>query len=159
MLRRDFVLAAGGAALASAAPSASATVLYADRGTKLDQILTGPKSPTHDADLWVRAADLPRINGFELKPQGACRADVCIPVPKNMKHGSWFNLSGFARKTRQAEVSEPGVYSFGEIPELSGKYLESRLAPDFNVADRSGRAVHLSDFRGKKVLIVTWASW
>ena len=32
--------------------------------------------------LWIRKADLPRINGFELKPQGACRADICIPIPR-----------------------------------------------------------------------------
>ena len=33
------------------------------------------------------------------------------------------------------------------------------LAPDFAVPDRKGKIVHLSDFRGKKVLVITWASW
>jgi peroxiredoxin len=37
--------------------------------------------------------------------------------------------------------------------------LNSRVAPDVTVPDRRGRPVHLSDFRGKKVLLVTWASW
>ena len=31
--------------------------------------------------------------------------------------------------------------------------------PDFALPDRNGKTVRLSDFRGKKVLIVTWASW
>ena len=36
---------------------------------------------TADADaLWIQKADLPRINGFELKPQGACREEICIPI-------------------------------------------------------------------------------
>ncbi len=32
------------------------------------------------------------------------------------------------------------------------------MAPDFALEDREGNVVRLSDFRGKKVLIVTWAS-
>ena len=34
-----------------------------------------------------------------------------------------------------------------------------KMAPDFTQYDTSGKPVKLSDFRGKKVLIVTWASW
>lgn len=94
-----------------------------------------------------------------MKPQGACRADICIPIAKNLKEGDWFNLSGFARKTGEAVVSDSGVWSYGELPLLRRGFLESRIAPDFAVPDRSGRLVHLSDFRGKKVLVVTWASW
>ena len=111
--------------------------------------------------MWVRKADLPRINEFELKPQGACRADVCIPVPRTMTRGAYFDLTAFARKIGQSVVvdREAHVWSFGEIPLLRGRFLESRTAPDFAVPDRSGRAVRLSDFRGKKVLLVTWASW
>jgi peroxiredoxin len=33
------------------------------------------------------------------------------------------------------------------------------MAPDFSVPDRKGRPVRLSQFLGKKVLLVTWASW
>ena len=51
------------------------------------------------------------------------------------------------------------VWSFGEIPVVRGSFLESRIAPDFTVPDRKGRPVRLSQFRGKKVLLVTWASW
>ena len=153
MLRRDFLLSSAGAACALAAPGAGATVLYDDRTVKLDQIRPDPK------DLWVRAADLPRINEFELKPQGACRADMCIPVPKELRSGAWFNLSGFARRVHQASVNDAGVWSFGEMPAVRGDFYRSRVAPDFAVPDRKGRVVHLSDFRGKKVLVVTWASW
>jgi hypothetical protein len=153
MDRRHFLLSTAGAATALAAPSTSATVLYADRSVTLDQVRPDPK------DLWVRAADLPRINEFEVKPQGACRADMCIPIPKELKSGPWFNLSGFARRLHQASVNDSGVWSFGEIPAVRGTFYQNRIAPDFAVPDRKGRVVHLSDFRGKKVLVVTWASW
>src|SRR5579883_1034527 len=142
MHRRHFLLSSAGAACAFAAPSTGATVLYNDRTVKLDQI--HPDSN----DLWVRADDLPRINDFTLKHQGACRADMCIPIPKQLRNGAWFNLSGFAQRVHQASVHDSGVWSFGEIPSVRGEFYHSRVAPDFAVPDRKGRTVHLSDFRG-----------
>ena len=154
MNRRQFIVASAGASVAMAAPSTStATVLYNDKAVKLDAVRPDAK------DLWVRAADLERINEFELKPQGACRADMCIPVAKTLKNGQWFNLTGFSRKLGQAYVNDQNVWSFGEIPVMRGSFYNSRLAPDFAVADRAGKIVHLSDFRGKKALVFTWASW
>jgi hypothetical protein len=152
MLRREFLLTAAAAPFARTAP-APVTVLYDDRAVAIDRTRPDPK------ELWVRAADLPRINQFEVKPQGACRADLCIPIPKDLKSGEWFNLTGFARRIKQAYVNDSGAWSFGEIPVMRGDFYRSRLAPDFAVPDRKGRVVHLSDFRGKKVLVVTWASW
>lgn len=142
-----------------AAAAAKTTILYADRSIVLDEVGSDPAGSTDV--LWVRKADLPRINEFELKPQGACRADVCIPVTTDMTRGRYFNLTAFARKIGQSFVADPDarVWSFGEIPMLSGQFVESRMAPDFVVPDRKGRPVRLSDFRGKKVLVVSWASW
>src|SRR5262249_29728769 len=140
-------------------PSTTATVLYDDRSVVLDHLGSDPaRSP--DA-LWIRKTDLPRVNGFEVKPQGACRADVCIPISKDMARGVHFNLTAFARKVGQSFVvdRQARVWSFGEIPLVRGAFAESRLAPDVAVPDRRGRVVHLSDFRGRKVLLVTWASW
>jgi hypothetical protein len=37
--------------------------------------------------------------------------------------------------------------------------LSSLEAPDFTLPDLDGRLHSLSDHRGKKVLLVTWASW
>jgi len=153
MRRREFLLTATGAACAFAAGTAGATVLYDDRAVTLDKIRPDPSA------LWVRSADLPRINDFEVKPQGACRADICIPISKDLRRGEWLNLTGFARKVRQTFVADSGVWSFGEIPVVRGGFYRSRMAPDFAVPDRAGRTVHLSDFRGKKVLVLTWASW
>jgi hypothetical protein len=147
------LLTSSGAIASFASASPAATVLYDDHATKLDKIRLDGK------DLWVRAADLPRINQFELKPQGACRADLCIPVTKALKKGDRFNLTGFARKLGEIVVTESGVWSFGEIPVVRGSFYNARSAPDFAAPDRQGRMVHLSNFRGKKVLVIAWASW
>jgi hypothetical protein len=164
MERRSFLRLMGAASIAPAIANASApkpagaTVLFDDRATPLTTIR---KDPNDRSSLWIRKRDLPRVNGFEVKPQGACRADVCIPIPKAMLHADWFDLTAFAKKVDQTVVSdaEARVWSFGEIQALRGSFLTSREAPDVAIPDRRGRTVKLSTFRGKKVLLVTWASW
>ena len=114
MQRRDFLKAVGAASLAPGAlearrqtgpTSPAATVLYDDRSVALNRV--GPSSLRATGALWIRKRDLPRVNGFELKPQGACRADLCIPIPKAMKRGDYFNLTAFAKKAGQQVVAEP----------------------------------------------------
>src|SRR5687768_1083715 len=83
-------------------------ILYSDRVVTIDSALSEAK------ELWVSPADLKRINGFELKPQGACLDEVCIPVKQkgpdslvlNREGKKWFNLTAFARKIGQTYVAE-----------------------------------------------------
>ena len=141
--------------------SEAATVLYLDRTVVVEETLEDP------TDLWVRPADLTRINDFVLKPEGACLDDLCIPVQEDSgilveRDGEqWFSVTGFANKLEQAFVADQAqrVWSFGVIPPTRSSFLQSALAPDFALSDREGNTVRLSDFRGKKVLLLTWASW
>ena len=57
-----------------AAAAAPVTVLYDDKVVEVERTL-----PDAD-DLWVAPEDLPRVNGFELKPEGACLDELCVPV-------------------------------------------------------------------------------
>jgi hypothetical protein len=142
---------------------AGATILYQDRVVQVARTLDDPN------DLWVVPADLPRINDFVLKPEGACLDELCIPVRQDRdtemyvtRAGEgWFNVTELARRLQQAYVAdrEHAVWSFGSIPVTRNAFLQSALAPDFALPDRQGRVVRLSDFRGKKVLVITWASW
>jgi hypothetical protein len=142
---------------------APATALFENREIKLEAAIE------EAGDLWIKTDDLPRIQGFELKPQGACRGELCVPVKQSGEgalvaargRDRWFNLSGFARKLGEVVVrdAESRVWSFGEIPVLRAGFLQGGVAPDFALPDRAGKTVRLSDFRGKKVLLLTWASW
>ena len=160
MKRRAFLKTVGAGSvliprIADAQTSARATLLYDGRAIVVD------RTSVDAGALWIQQADLPSINGFELKPQGACREDICIPIARPMIRGNRFNLTAFAQRIGQRVVADPamGVWSFGEIPVVRGAFLESRIAPDFSVPDRKGRPVRLSQFRKKKVLVVTWAAW
>ena len=54
-------------------PDGSKTILYAGRVIQVTQ--------TSDSDhLQVPAEELPGINGFELKPEGACYQETCIQI-------------------------------------------------------------------------------
>ena len=46
-----------------------------------------------------------------------------------------------------------------EVPEGTEAPVNANLAPDFTVYDLEGKAVSLSDFRGKPVILNFWASW
>ena len=121
------------------------------------------------SDFWVTLKDLTRATRFVVKPQGICRDELCFPIPKGRKtqfiskRGSvtWFNLSEFARLVKQpvAPDQQNGVWYFGKREDERGTYLASLEAPNFTLPDMSGRKHSLSDYRGKKVLLITWASW
>ena len=139
-------------------PEGSTTVLYQGKTTKLSE--TGGEE-----GLLIRPEDLPRINGFELKPEGACYQDLCIPMTDKLlvQHGGrrWFDLLAFADLLNQPYVAdvETRIWSFGEIPTRRANMLVNAMAPDFEVTDRKGNSICRADLKGKKALIVTWSSW
>jgi cytochrome c biogenesis protein CcmG/thiol:disulfide interchange protein DsbE len=56
------------------------------------------------------------------------------------------------------------VWSFGHHEQPAVKAAvkdatERKTAPDFDLKDASGKVVHLSDFKGKIVLLDFWATW
>jgi hypothetical protein len=55
--------------------------------------------------------------------------------------------------------TENAIWYFGPRQAEQNAYTASLMAPDFKLPDINGRPHSLKDFRGKKVLLVTWASW
>ena len=139
-------------------PEGSTTVLYQGNAITL--------SDTGDGDgLLIRPEDLARVNGFELKPEGACYEDMCIPISDELlvEQGGkkWFDLTAFADLLGQPYVAdkEASAWSFAEVPAKRESMMVDAMAPDFEVTDRQGNVVRMADFKGKKALIVTWSSW
>jgi hypothetical protein len=94
--------------------------------------------------------------GWAIKPEGACKGDLCVPLPRERP----FDLVDAADRLGMALVhdAERGVWALG--PEsLTGRTLVSAVAPDVVLQDLDGNDVHLASLRGQKVVIVSWAPY
>ena len=117
--------------------------------------------------LWVRIGELPGATGWQMKPQGACLGELCVPLPVSKREAwiadadgwVWFCYSDFAAMIGQKHVRDGDVWSLGSVPEVRRVGLESAIAPDFEVTERNGNTLRLSDLRGHKVVLFTWSSW
>jgi len=125
--------------------------------------MTGAE-PSTEA-LWVSANDALQATGWEAKPEGLCKGPVCVPLPAGrageLLAGGRINLAAVWRHLGQPAVrSERGhAWVLSESARERKEALASLEAPDFALPDPSGRMHRLSDYRGKKVFLVTWASW
>ena len=100
--------------------------------------------------------------GWELKAQGLCRDSICIPVPPGVAGApgaiDLVELARLLGRPLALDVDE-GAAWFGVGAQQRAQALASLEAPDFTLPDLAGREHSLRQQRGKKVLLVAWASW
>ncbi|MGV3622321.1 MAG: redoxin domain-containing protein [Archangium sp.] len=107
-----------------------------------------------DADtLWLDAETLERATGWKWKPEGLCRDAQCMLLPKQFVDGARVDVAALWRHAGWPVARAPGIWVLG------ASAARSVNAADFELPDLEGRRYRLSDFRGRKVFIVTWASW
>ena len=122
-------------------------------------------SATQDDGLWLDIDSLDQTTGWTLKPEGVCRDEVCVPLPRGRENefvsGGRFNIAAFARYMGQPIVQDgpSRTWAIGEAGETRASALRSLEAPDFTLPDMAGVQHSLSDYRGRKVFLVSWASW
>lgn len=138
-----------------------ATILYEERTSRV------PGAAAEGDDLWLAPAELAAATGWQLRPEGACRGESCVPIPAAWEGeflrdgGRRFNLAALARLLGQPVVHDDAhaVWCFGEAPAARWRQLASLQASDFTLPDLDGRLHSLADHRGRKVFLVSWASW
>ena len=125
---------------------------------------------THNIDTTIdgsilRAAEAPLLDalGWTRKPEGLCQGDVCIPIGHRpeLVTEQRVDLEGLAEVLGcpLAIDRDEAVASFGSAAGAHGAQLAEGLAPDFTLPDLSGKEYSLSAFKGKKVLLIAYASW
>ena len=109
--------------------------------------------------LDIDAAAFELATGWKIKPEGACKGDVCVPLDRSS--GAGFNLVATAERLGMAIVADAdaGLWSIGPAS-LGGRSLTTAEAPELTLPDViTGEDVALSSFLGKKVALASWAPY
>ena len=132
------------------------TILDEGRATEVTAQVAGER-------VRLAADSLERALGFELKPQGLCRGEVCIPSAgrAGLVSEGQVDLAAFAlllNRPLALDLGE-GAAALGASARERADVLAGGVAPDFTLPDLAGREWTLSGLRGKKVLLIAYASW
>ena len=108
---------------------------------------------THQLD--IDAAEFTDATGWEIKLEGACKADMCVPLGPGA-----FDIASVAERLGMAIVHDPdaGLWALGP-DSLTGRALATAQAPDLVLKDLGGKEFRLSSLRGQKVVLVAWAPY
>ena len=111
----------------------------------------------------ISIEDFESATGWQLKPEGLCFADACVPVANAsaLTNKTHIDLVEFTRVTKQNIVfdRQRQVAALGERADSRSNSMSSLLAPDFKLPDIHGRQVSFSDFNRRKRLLLAWSSW
>lgn len=106
------------------------------------------------------AAEFARGTGWTLKAEGACRAEVCMPLPKDAQRADGrVDLPAVADALGMALVPDEahGLWALG--PVSGGKALTTAVVPEISLPDRYGKPFALTSLKGTKIFLAAWASW
>lgn len=115
--------------------------------------------------LWLPVGEAEPATGWTLKPEGFCKGEICTPVPParsaEFVKGDEINIATLWKHLGAPVVHDETreTWVFGTSAETRSSRLQSLEAPDFTLPDLAGKAHTLAAQRGKKVLLVSWASW
>ena len=96
--------------------------------------------------------------GWQLKPEGACKGDVCIPLKSQPE--DVVNIEALARDMNLPLVHDAQAELWALGPEsIGGSSLTTAEAADFELPDINGNLFKLSSLKGKKILVYAWAPY
>jgi hypothetical protein len=110
--------------------------------------------------LQVPRTEFEAASGWSIKPQGACRGDVCVPLPADALRDGEVDVPLVADRLGMPLVHDAGAGLWALGPEtLSGHALPAAEAPELVLPTVDGGEFRLSSLRGQKVVLVAWAPY
>ena len=124
---------------------------------------TGVDAAIDDGRVFLAPGEIDQALGWTLRPEGFCRAGICVPVREGagpISDGS-VDLAAFAHLLGRPLALDIGerAAAVGASAQERANALTSLDAPDFTLPDIDGAPHSLSNYRGKKVFLAVWASW
>jgi hypothetical protein len=110
-----------------------------------------------DGAVIVRPEAVEAATGTTLSPEGLCVGDVCTPFPNSGE----VDLVEAGRRLGQRTVLDPSaaVMALAVPKHVRGRAIDDLMAPNFTLPDLDGKDRSLEEFRGRKQLLVAFASW
>lgn len=98
--------------------------------------------------------------GWDAKPEGLCRGEICVPAPGSRRDDGTLDISIVAARLGMPLVHDElhGLWALGPAT-ATGTALSTAVAADPTLVDRDGVDFKLSALHGRKVLLVAWASY
>lgn len=99
--------------------------------------------------------------GWDLKPEGLCRADVCVPLPASATNDGRVDLAAAARALGRPAVvdADLGVVALALPSEARQRALDDLRAPAFTLPDLDGAPHDLAEWDGRKRLLIAFSTW
>jgi hypothetical protein len=108
----------------------------------------------------LTVADFAAGTGWEPKPEGLCRGEVCVPAPGARREDGTVDVAVAAARLGMPVARDDvhGLTALGPGT-TTGHALSTAVAADPELVDRGGNPFRLSALHGRKVLLVAWASY
>jgi hypothetical protein len=113
-------------------------------------------------DLAIDPGVFEARTGWAIKREGACRGELCVPLPAETRRADGrLDAAALGARLGMPLVADEahGVWALGPATEGSGHALTTAVAPELVLPDAHGNPFRLTSLRGRKVLLVAWASW
>jgi peroxiredoxin len=112
----------------------------------------------------IDADALHQLTGWDLRPEGLCNGDACVPVRQRgivEPMPGVLSLSAVsALFDRPIETdADADMVAIGASRQSRRDALVNRRAPDFTLPGLDGRFHSLGDLRGRRTVIATFSSW
>jgi hypothetical protein len=135
---------------------ATFTIIDAERAVPVPARVAGER-------MLLDPAALKDALGWEVHDGLLCNDAMCIPLADEgaLVRDGGIDLTAFARALDRplAVDTEEGAAFLGTSARERSQALAAQQAPDFSLPDLDGRLHTLREHRGKKILLVAWASW
>jgi len=112
-------------------------------------------------ELAIDAGLFEARTGWAIKPEGACRGEVCVPLGDAVRGPDGrLDATALAARLGMPLVADNAhhVWALGPPTAGSGRALTSAVAPELELPDADGNPFRLSSLHGKKVVLAAWAS-